>query len=267
MVPDRHGATAWKHWIFCLTDHLDFENLENRRRYHNPGKPRTAGLCGREVVASDHLPLSSTFFGRPKPPDLTHKTAALVPLPMLLSPLEIPPQKTSSSTFAHTGHTRPAVSSASPVLPPPSRLHTAPHRRQELAVALEFLVRGPDPLHSPEMQTKRLWDVTRNPKVPELSSRRVPSEYRQDAKRAGPPKGEPARRPHNHDCFSRYRLVLSPKIEIYREGFSSLTAENFSRTEFFPLPSVQRKMPPEGTIRAISPCRGFWADQYISVSF
>ena len=95
LVPDRHGATAWKHWIFCLTDHLDFENLENRRRYHNPGKPRTAGLCGREVVASDHLPLSSTFFGWPKPPDLTHKTAALVPLPMLFSPLEIPPQKPS----------------------------------------------------------------------------------------------------------------------------------------------------------------------------
>ena len=93
MVPDRHGATAWKRWIFCPTVHLDFENLENRRRYQNPGKPRTAGLCGREVVASDHLPLSSTFFGWPKLPDLTHKTAALVPLPMLFSPLEIPPKK------------------------------------------------------------------------------------------------------------------------------------------------------------------------------
>ena len=73
LVPDRHGASSWKRWIFCPTDHLDFENLENRRRYHNPGKPRTAGLCGREVVASDHLPLSSTFFGRPKPPDLPPK--------------------------------------------------------------------------------------------------------------------------------------------------------------------------------------------------
>ena len=116
MVPDRHGATAWKHWIFCLTDHLDFENLENRRRYHNPGKPRTAGLCGREVVASDHLPLSSTFFGCPKPPDLTHKTAALVPLPMLFSFWRYP-RKTTSPTFAHTGRTRPAASSASPGLP------------------------------------------------------------------------------------------------------------------------------------------------------
>ena len=56
LAPDLHGAISWKRWIFCPTDHLDFENLENRRRYHNPGKPRTAGLCGREVVASDHLP-------------------------------------------------------------------------------------------------------------------------------------------------------------------------------------------------------------------
>ena len=46
MVPAQHGATTWKHWIFCPTDHLDFENLKNRRRCRNPGKPRTAGLCG-----------------------------------------------------------------------------------------------------------------------------------------------------------------------------------------------------------------------------
>ena len=132
MVPNRHGATAWKHWIFCLTDHLDFENLENRRRYHNPGKPRTAGLCGREVVASDHLPLSSTFFGRLKTPYLTHKTSAAVPLPILFSFWRYP-HKTFSSTFAHTGRTRPAASSASPLLPPPPKPHTAPHRRQRLA--------------------------------------------------------------------------------------------------------------------------------------
>ena len=113
MVPARHGATAWKHWIFCPTDHLDFENLENRRRYHNPGKPRTAGLCGWEVVASDHLPLSSTFFGRPKSPDLPPKPAALVPLPRLFS-LWRYPRKTSSLTSVHTGLTRPAVSLASP---------------------------------------------------------------------------------------------------------------------------------------------------------
>ena len=105
MVPNQHGATAWKHWIFCLTDHLDFENLENRRRYHNPGKPRTAGLCGREVVASDHLPLSSTFFGWPKPPDLTHKTAALVPLPKLFSSLEIPSQSFLVNLRTHRPHT------------------------------------------------------------------------------------------------------------------------------------------------------------------
>ena len=113
MVPDRHGATAWKHWIFCLTDHLDFENLENRRRYQNPGKPRTAGLCGREGVASDHLPLSSTFFGRPKSPDLPPKPAAAVPLPMLFS-LWRYPRKTSSLTSVHTGLTRFAVSSTPP---------------------------------------------------------------------------------------------------------------------------------------------------------
>ena len=112
MVPDRHGASSWKHWIFCPTDHLDFENLENRRRYHNPGKPRTAGLCGREVVASDHLPLSSTFFGRPKSPDLTHKTVVVVPFPMLFF-LWRYPRKTTSPTSAYTGLTRPAVSPAS----------------------------------------------------------------------------------------------------------------------------------------------------------
>ena len=141
MVPDRHVATAWKHWIFCLTDHLDSENLENRRRYHNPGKPRTAGLCGREVVASDHLPLSSTFFGRPKTPDLTLKTAALVPPPMLFS---------SGDTLAKLSRhlrphrpTRPAASSASPVLLPPPKPHTTPHRRQRAAVVLEVLTLDP----------------------------------------------------------------------------------------------------------------------------
>ena len=113
MVPDRHGAISWKCWIFCPTDHLNFENLQNRRRYHNPGKPRTAGLCGREVVASDHLPLSSTFFGRPKSSDLPPKTAAVVPLPMLFS-LWRYPCKTSSSTSAYTGRTWPATSPASP---------------------------------------------------------------------------------------------------------------------------------------------------------
>ena len=138
MVPDRHGATAWKRWISCLTDHLDFENLENRRRYQNPGKPRTAGLSGREVVASDHLPLSSTFFGWPKPPDLTHKTAAAVPLPMLFS---------SGDTLAKRPRqpppTRAAHGSRPPqrprVLPSPPKPHTAPHRWQRLALA-----QGPD---------------------------------------------------------------------------------------------------------------------------
>ena len=112
MVPDRHGAISWKHWIFCPTDHLNFENLENRRRYHNPGKPRTAGLCGREVVASDHLPLSSTFFGQPKLPDLTHKPAAAVPPPIRFF-LWRYPRNPPLPTSAHTGRTRPVVSPAS----------------------------------------------------------------------------------------------------------------------------------------------------------
>ena len=142
MVPDRHGPTAWKRWIFGLTDHLNLENIENRRWYHNSGKPRIAGLCGREGVASDHLPLSSTFFGRPKPPDLTRKTAALVPLPMLFSFWRYP-RKTASPTFAHTGRTRPVTSSASPVLSSPPKPHTAPHRRQRVALSLMALTLDP----------------------------------------------------------------------------------------------------------------------------
>ena len=125
MVPDRHGASSWKRWIFCPTDHLNFENLQNRRRYHNPGKPRTAGLCGREVVASDHLPLSSTFFGRPKSPDLTHKTVVVVPFPMLFF-LWRYPCKTTSPASAHTGHTRPAVSPASPDAAPSTKASHSP---------------------------------------------------------------------------------------------------------------------------------------------
>ncbi len=125
MVPNRHGATAWKRWIFCPTDHLDFENLENRRRYHNPGKPRTAGLCGREVVASDHLPLSSTFFGWPKSSDLPPKPAAVVPLPRLFS-LWRYPRKMSSPTSAHTGRTRLAASSASSDAAPSTKASHSP---------------------------------------------------------------------------------------------------------------------------------------------
>ena len=140
LVPDRHGATAWKHWIFCLTDHLDFENLENRRRYHNPGKPRTAGLCGREVVASDHLPLSSTFFGWPKPPDLTHKTAAAVPLPIWFF-LWRYPRKTPSPTFAHTGPTRPAVSQRPADAIPLPKSHTVPDRPRQTAYSFVLRLR------------------------------------------------------------------------------------------------------------------------------
>ena len=132
MVPDRHGATAWKHWIFCLTDHLDFENLENRRRYHNPGKPRTAGLCGREVVASDHLPLSSTFFGWPKPPALTHKTAALVPFPMLFSPLEIPSKNILAALRPHRPHTAHSLPSA-PVCHPSAKASHSPSQAATIA--------------------------------------------------------------------------------------------------------------------------------------
>ena len=124
-APAPHGATAWKCWSSCPTDHLDFENLENRRRYHNPGKPRTAGLCGREVVASDHLPVSSTFFGRPKLPDLTHKTAAAVPPPIRFF-LWRYPRNPPLPTSAHTGRTRPATASASPGCHPLRQSPTQP---------------------------------------------------------------------------------------------------------------------------------------------
>ena len=134
MVPVRHGASSWKRWIFCPADHLDFENLQNRRRYHNPGKPRTAGLCGREVVASDHLPLSSTFFGRPKSPDLTHKTVVVVPFPMLFF-LWRYSHEMSLSTSAHTGLTRLAASSTSPDAAPSTK---ASHSPSQVATIGEF---------------------------------------------------------------------------------------------------------------------------------
>ena len=38
-----------------------------RLRFQNPGKPRTAGLCGRAAGACDCGPLSCTFIERPTP--------------------------------------------------------------------------------------------------------------------------------------------------------------------------------------------------------
>ena len=38
-----------------------------RLRFHNPGKPRTAGLCGRAAGACDCGPLSCAFIERPSP--------------------------------------------------------------------------------------------------------------------------------------------------------------------------------------------------------
>ena len=40
-----------------------------RLRFHNPGKPRTAGLCGRAAGACDCGPLSCTKIERPSPPE------------------------------------------------------------------------------------------------------------------------------------------------------------------------------------------------------
>ena len=154
MVPDRHGPTAWKRWIFGLTDHLNLENIENRRWYHNSGKPRIAGLCGREVVASDHLPLSSTFFGRPKPPDLTRKTAALVPLPMLFSFWRYP-RKTTSPTFAYTGPTRPTVSAASPDATSSAKASHSPSQ----AATCGSLAHGPD------TRSQALYALLRGPAI------------------------------------------------------------------------------------------------------
>ena len=148
MVPDRHGAISWKRWIFCPADHLDFENLENRRRYHNPGKPRTAGLCGREVVASDHLPLSSTFFGRPKSPDFPQKPPLWYHFPCCFSsgdtlakPLRRPP----STQAAHGPQSPQRPSNAAPstkVSHSPSQAATL----AEFASALQHLKNAPLPV-------------------------------------------------------------------------------------------------------------------------
>ena len=40
-----------------------------RLRFQNPGKPRTAGLCGRAAGACDCGPLSCTKIERPSPPE------------------------------------------------------------------------------------------------------------------------------------------------------------------------------------------------------
>ena len=40
-----------------------------RLRFQNPGKPRTAGLCGRAAGACDCDPLSCTKIERPSPPE------------------------------------------------------------------------------------------------------------------------------------------------------------------------------------------------------
>ena len=40
-----------------------------RLRFQNLGKPRTAGLCGREGSLCDHLSLSCTKIERPSPPE------------------------------------------------------------------------------------------------------------------------------------------------------------------------------------------------------
>ncbi len=48
------------------------------------------------------------------------------------------------SQGGHTGRTRPAASSASPVLPSPPKPHTAPHRRQRLALSLRTLTLDPE---------------------------------------------------------------------------------------------------------------------------
>ena len=105
MVPDRHGATAWKRWIFCSTDYLDFENLENRRWYHNPGKPRTAGLCGRAAGVYHGGPLSSTFFGWPKLPDLPPENRCCGTASRAVFPLDIPPQNVLVNLRPHRPHT------------------------------------------------------------------------------------------------------------------------------------------------------------------
>ena len=137
MVPDRHGAISWKRWIFCPTDHLDFENLENRRRYQNPGKPRTAGLCGREVVASDHLPLSCAFFRLAETAGFATKSCRQICPPHRFSSGDTS-HKTSSPDlrphWPHSAHSLPGVLDA-------TSLALGPHR-PSYAVTEGFLIVG-----------------------------------------------------------------------------------------------------------------------------
>ena len=98
-------------------------------------KSRKAPHCGalwpdRRVYHGG--PLSSTFFGRPKSPDLTHKTAALVPRPMLFF-LWRDPRKTLSSTFAHTGPIRPTAFQRPPDATPSAKATHSPSQAATIA--------------------------------------------------------------------------------------------------------------------------------------
>ena len=89
---------------FNFTTALKRRDLENRRRYHNPGKPRTAGLCGWEVVASDHLPLSCTFFRLAETAGFDPQNRCCGTAAQAVFPLEIPSQNSLVNLCPHRPH-------------------------------------------------------------------------------------------------------------------------------------------------------------------
>ena len=144
----KNAGTAWD----CSTSqsHHCSEKAKPRKPTAVP-KSRKAPHCGalwpdRRVYHGG--PLSSTFFGRPKLPDLTHKTAAVVPLPRLFS-LWRYPCKTFSLTSVHTGLTRPAVFSTTPDAAPSIKSSHSPSQAAMLAgfaSALQYLKNAPLPV-------------------------------------------------------------------------------------------------------------------------
>lgn len=111
---------------------IDHPGQQGRQISQVVDTARIAGRCDWEVALCDHLPLSSTFFGRPKPPDLPLKTSAAVPLPRLFS-LWRYDYETSSSTSAHAGRTWPAASSTSPDAAPSTKVSHSPSQAATLA--------------------------------------------------------------------------------------------------------------------------------------
>ena len=133
---------------------MQFHHRSEKAKHRKPTavpKSRKAPHCGalwpdRRVYHGG--PLSSTFFGKPKLPDLPLKPAAVVSLPMLFS-LWRYPRKTSSPTSAHTGLTRLAASSTSPDAAPSTKASHSPSQAATIggfAPELQHLKHAPLPV-------------------------------------------------------------------------------------------------------------------------